>query len=257
MYQRIDYLWRVLATGICFTFFGLGGMVLSVIILPLQRLLIKDENEQKRIARQIVHHSFRFFVKLMAFLRIFEFSLEEAEQLKDLRGELILANHPSLIDVVVLISLLPNADCVVKTHLFKNIFIRGVINNTGYINNADPIGLLDDCESSLAQGNNLIIFPQGTRAKPEEKLHFQRGAANIAIRCQARVTAVLLKVVPTTLTKAEPWYKIPETKAHFSARVVDHTPNIPENSVVETSKGVRAYNRSLENFFIEELKKYE
>lgn len=257
MYQAINYFWRVIATGICFSLFGLGGIVLSILVLPLQRLVIKDKNEQKRIARLIVHHSFKFFIGVMACLGIFKFNLEQAKKLSHRKGELILANHPSLIDVVVLISLIPNADCVVKTHLFKNIFMRGVINNTGYINNADPAGLLDDCASSLAQGNNLIIFPQGTRTKPEDEVQFQRGAANIAIRCQAKITAVLLKVVPTTLTKSEPWYKIPKTKAHFSARVVDRSPNIPENNAAQISKNVREFNRGLEIFFIEELKKYE
>ena len=95
----------------------------------------------------------------------------------------MLANHPSLIDVVVLISIIPNADCVVKAHLFKNPFLRGVVKNTGYISNADPEGLLVDCKKSLAAGNNLIIFPEGTRTKVGQAVKFQRGAANIALRC--------------------------------------------------------------------------
>lgn len=254
--KLLNYFWRVIATGLCFALFGVGGLLLSLFVLPLQRVAIKDEVAQKTVARKTVHYSFKFFIAFMQFVGIFKFDLQQAQQLKVLNGHLIMANHPSLIDVVVLISLIPNADCVVKTHLFNNIFLRGVVSNTGYISNADPVGLLVDCEASLKAGNNLIIFPQGTRTKSEENLQFQRGAANIAIRCQAKVTSVMLKVTPSTLTKNVPWYRIPKTKAHFSAIVVENSPNLPENNVSQTSKDVRQYNRDLENFFREELSKH-
>lgn len=254
--QKINYFWRVIATGLCFTLFGIGGLILSLFVFPLQHLVIKDLKAQKQTARKTVHYTFKFFIAFMQFVGIFKFNLQQAQQLKSLNGHLVLANHPSLIDVVVLISIIPNADCVVKTHLFKNVFLKGVVSNTGYISNADPAGLLDDCEASLKAGNNLIIFPQGTRSKPDENLKFQRGAANIAIRCQAQVTSVMLNVVPSTLTKNVPWYRIPPTKAHFSAMVVDHLPVLPEHNALQTSKNVRQYNRDLEFFFKEELSKH-
>jgi 1-acyl-sn-glycerol-3-phosphate acyltransferase len=257
MIKLMNKVWRIFATGLCFFVFGLGGVFLSLFIIPVQKLLVRDKNKQKKMARKTVHYTFKFFIGLMAFTRIFSFSLRKAQQLKSIEGNLILTNHPSLIDVVVLISIIPNADCVVKTHLFRNIFIRGVVQNTGYISNDDPEGLLHDCQASLAEGNNLIIFPQGTRTKPDAKLHFQRGAANIAIRCQAKVTVVLLRVVPSTLTKLEPWYKVPSEKAHFSAEVIDNVPELLENDALQISKNVREYNRRLESFFIEELQKYE
>jgi 1-acyl-sn-glycerol-3-phosphate acyltransferase len=255
--NRINYVWRVFATGLCFVIFGLGSLVLSLIVFPIQRVFILDKNKRKRKARNTIHLTFKFFVALMSGLGIFRFSLDDVEALKTLNGHLILANHPSLIDVVVLLSIIPNADCVVKTHLFSNIFLRGAVSGTGYINNANPESLLEDCEASLKEGNNLVVFPQGTRTKDKEALSFQRGAANIAIRCQAKVSSVLLKVVPTTLTKHEPWYRIPSKKAHFSAMFIDQTPTIPENDVSQTSKNVRQYNRTLEVFFTKELRKYE
>ena len=261
MLNRINYYWRVLATGLCFLFcfclFGFGGLFLSLTVFPLQRLLVRGEDKQKEIARKTVHYIFKFFIFTMGFTGIFRFSLEKAQALKHLKGHLILANHPSLIDVVVLISIIPNADCIVKTHLFSNFFLRRVIKNLGYISNADPEGLLSDCEKSLAAGHNLIVFPQGTRSKPDELLSFQRGAANIAVRCQAKVTSVMLIVVPTTLTKSEPWYRVPNVKANFCAVMIDKTPEVPGNDTLQVAKKVRHYNRDLEFFFIKELKQYE
>lgn len=67
----------------------------------------------------------------------------------------------------------------------------------------------------------------------------------------------MLKVVPSTLTKNTPWYRIPKTKANFSAMVIEHKPILPENNILQTAKNVRQYNRDLESFFTEGLSKYE
>jgi len=253
MFNKINYIWRIIATGFCFLCFGFGGLFLSVLVFPLQCLFIPNLDKRKVTARKTVHYSFKFFVSMMQFFGVFDFNTKKIIETKDIQGQLILANHPSLIDVVVLISIIPNADCVVKAHLFKNPFIRGVVKNTGYISNADPEGLLADCKNSLEAGNNLIIFPEGTRTKPGEKITFQRGAANIALRCQANITAILIKVVPSTLTKSTPWYRIPSEKAQFTAKLVYNIPDLPEYDKSQTSKYVRQYSRDLENYFKEEL----
>ncbi|MBU2970272.1 1-acyl-sn-glycerol-3-phosphate acyltransferase [Pseudoalteromonas sp. C2R02] len=253
MFKKLNYIWRVLATGFCFLCFGIGGLLLSALVFPVQGLVIKDLKIRKIKARKTVHYSFKFFVSLMQFLGVIDFNTKNINDIKKVQGQLILANHPSLIDVVVLISVIPNADCVVKAHLFKNPFIRGVVKNTGYISNADPEGLLIDCKNSLEAGNNLIIFPEGTRSKPGEKIAFQRGAANIALRCMANITGVIIKVVPSTLTKSAPWYRIPSEKAQFTAKLVYNIPDLPEYDKSQTSKYVRQYSRDLENYFKEEL----
>ncbi len=257
MFRQLNYYWRLIATGCCFGMFGVGGLFLTIFVFPLQKIFISGEQEQKRIARKTVHYSFKAFIGMMAFMRIFQFNVEDKSTLKNLQGQLILANHPSLIDVVVLLSIIPNADCVVKAHLFKNPFMRGVIRNAGYISNADPEGLLEACKESLASGNNLIIFPEGTRTSPGEAVLFQRGAANISLRCHVPVTGVLISVTPTTLTKAESWYQIPAEKAIFSMRLIK---DLPETSTVSTeplSKQVRQYCRELEYYFKQELRTYE
>lgn len=259
MFKALNHFWRILATGFCFACFGLGGIFLTLFIFPLQKLLIKGKVKQKQAARKTVHYTFKFFIGLMAFTGVFSFDLQRAKRLSKMNGQLVLANHPSLIDVVVLISIIPNADCVVKAHLFTNPFLRGVVKNTGYISNADPEGLLSDCQTSLKAGNNLIIFPEGTRTKPGQVIKFQRGAANIALRClsdndeDSGISTVLIRVNPTTLTKSEPWYKVPESKAKFSAELVENSLTPPGFDSDNVSKQVRLYNQTLEDFFVEAL----
>ncbi|SFC30655.1 lysophospholipid acyltransferase family protein [Pseudoalteromonas denitrificans] len=253
MFKKINYIWRLFATVFCFLCFGIGGLFLSAVVFPLQSIVLKNTDKRKVIARKTVHYSFKFFVLLMQFLRVIDINISKISKIKNIHGQLLLANHPSLIDVVVLISIIPNADCVVKAHLFKNPFIRGVVKNTGYISNEDPEGLLADCKNTLDAGNNLIIFPEGTRTNPDNKIEFKRGAANIALRCKASITAVIIKVAPSTLTKSLPWYRIPSEKVHFTAKLVYNIPDLPEYDKSQTSKYVRQYSRDLENYFKEEL----
>lgn len=247
-----------MATGLCFGIFGVGGLLLTVIVLPLQRLLEPVEQKRKYRARQTVHICFKFFVGLMHYLGVIYFDVREKRRLSQLTGQLVLANHPSLIDVVVLISTIKNADCVVKAHLFKNPFMRGVIKRTGYISNEDPEELIKDCKKSVAAGNNLIIFPEGTRSTPGAKLRFKRGAANIAHRCQVPITCVLINMRPSTLTKGVPWYVVANTRARFTMQFAKAKfTNKYENNDNQPAIKARQLSRDLEQHFAEELKIYE
>ena len=247
------YMWRLVATGFCFTMFGIGGLFLSLIVFPVQILIVHNPRKQKKMARKTVHYAFKLFVSLMVLTGVLRLNTVKAKQLTQIQGHLVLSNHPSLIDVVVLLSIIENADCVVKAHLFKNPFVRGVVKRTGYISNESPAGLIEDCEASLAEGNNLIIFPEGTRTTPGQEVKFQRGAANIAVRCQAKVATVFIKVEPTTLTKLDSWYNIPEKKVVFSAEVLDNSPGIPEYNPNTINRQVRQYSQALESYFNKEL----
>jgi 1-acyl-sn-glycerol-3-phosphate acyltransferase len=246
--------WRVIATAFCFSIFGLGGLVLACVVFPAQRLFESDRSKQKYNARKTVHFCFKFFVSLMHATGVIRFHIKDKILIERLKGQLILANHPSLIDVVVLISVIKNADCVVKAHLFKNPFVRGVIKSTGYISNDDPQELLRECEQSLQTGNNLIVFPEGTRTEPHKKLKFKRGAANIAIRCNAPITTFLIKMKPNTLTKGTPWYKVAPYQAHFTMRLTSQQFNCATYDSDMPAMQSRQLTKDLQHYFTQELK---
>ena len=246
--------WRMITTAFCFSVFGIGGLVLAFIIFPAQRLFENNPVKQKLKARKTVHYCFKLFVSLMHLLGAIRFHVNDKAQIESLKGQLILANHPSLIDVVVLISVIKNADCVVKAHLFKNPFVRGVIKSTGYISNDDPQELLRECEQSLQTGNNLIVFPEGTRTEPHKKLKFKRGAANIAIRCNAPITTFLIKMKPNTLTKGTPWYKVAPYQAHFTMRLTSQQFNCATYDSDMPAMQSRQLTKDLQHYFTQELK---
>lgn len=251
--SRINWLWRLFATGLAFTVFGVGGLLLPLYALPVL-LLTPAGDARERRARWLVHVNFKAFMHMMQGLGIMRF---KARHLDDLRrpGQLILANHPSLIDVVFLISLLPQADCVVKANLLKNPTMRGVIGLAGYIANNDPEQVLEAARASMRRGNSLIIFPEGTRTVPGKPIRMQRGAANVALRLGRPIRPVLITVEPDTLTKHRPWYQIP-AEGPF-VMTLTAMPELPVSTVYERmppALAARKLTRSLEDYFTEELR---
>ncbi|WP_444998333.1 lysophospholipid acyltransferase family protein [Aliikangiella sp. IMCC44359] len=231
---------------------------MSFLIFPMVNLFV-DKKDKKAISRKIITKTFRFFINMMSYFGMFNFNIEQAEaSLADYHGKVIVANHPSLIDVVVLIAILPHADCVVKKSLWNNPFLKGVVKAAGYIkNDEDPESLIMSCQKSLDEGFSLIIFPEGTRTQPEQAIKLQRGASNIALRCGADIVPVIIRCKPSTLTKNEPWYSIPDTKAEFSVKVNEPIKVEPfVNSDVGLSVSARRLTEVLKNYLSEETKSY-
>jgi len=212
-----DRTYRTLATAFCFATFGVGGLVLASIVLPL--LLLIPRPARHRTARFLIQQLFRFFVALMEGCGVLSLSIVGAEGLRGC-GRLILANHPSLIDVVVLMSLVSQPDCIVKSQLWRNPFTWGAVRLAGFIDNQSGPELVEAAVASLAAGNNLIVFPEGTRTAPGRPMHFQRGAANIAARGRVDITPVIFTVSEPTLTKGYPWYRVPRRRPRFSVHVL-------------------------------------
>jgi 1-acyl-sn-glycerol-3-phosphate acyltransferase len=223
MLERINYAWRVLATGLSFLSFGVGGVLLWLLVFPPLEFFVRDPARRGRYARAIIHRSFAGHIGLMHRLGVLTYEIRGIERLQR-KGLLVLANHPTLIDVVFLVSLIPNADCVVKSRLASNPFTRGPVRATGYICNDNGAGLVDDCIASVRSGKNLLIFPEGTRTPRSGPSQLQRGAANIAVRGVLDVTPVLIKCDPPTLSKGEKWYRIPSRRFHVVIEVREDLP---------------------------------
>lgn len=222
MIRRLERLWRQVGTAISFALFGLGGLAMTVLVFPLVNSVFRDRSRRAEIAQRIVHRAWRTFVRTMVVLRVIDFEAVGAEILRGESGTLVIANHPSLIDVVLIMSLMDRTQCVVKTGVWNNPFMRGVIRATNYIPNVgDPEKTLEDCVSALQAGNNLVIFPEGSRTVSGRSARLQRGFAAIAIRARAPIRLVFVTCNPPTLRKGEKWYQSPLRRPLFLVRVCE------------------------------------
>jgi 1-acyl-sn-glycerol-3-phosphate acyltransferase len=208
--ERLNYLWRLAATAFAYTAFAAGGIVLAYAVIPIVSLATPRGLRREQRIQYLVHLAFRLFVLCMRGLGLMALRVDGESVLTSCRGKLIVANHPTLIDVVVLVSLNPRVHCMVKPGLWRNPFLKGVVASAGYINSELPINeLIAAAARALGSGSNLLIFPEGTRTQPGAPLRFQRGFANIAIKAAAPIQTAIISCTPAMLTKNLPWYAIP------------------------------------------------
>ncbi|MDO8423917.1 MAG: lysophospholipid acyltransferase family protein [Parvibaculum sp.] len=218
--QRFEQAWRLVWTGMAFVLFGVGGLILTATVFPLINLLIADREKRAIVAQRLVHWAFRLHVFYMTLFGVIGVTMIGVEKLENDRGVLVVANHPSLLDVVLLIAAMKRAQCIVKYQIWGNPFMRGVVSAADYIrNDGDPEKLLEDCGAKLARGQNIVIFPEGSRTVPGVPMKLQRGVANIAVRLGAPIRLITIDCVPPSLMKGQKWYQIPTVKSQFTITV--------------------------------------
>lgn len=215
MTRTLNRYYRILATGFCFSIFGIGALSLVTIIFPIITFIKPSSRMRSLAIRTAIKISFKIFVWLMIITRLISVKVMNSEALKNIKGTVIVANHPSLIDIVILISILPQTDCIVKKSLGNNFFVKNVIKSAYILASDDIENLFSDCEKSLSQGNNLIIFPEGTRTVPGKKSKLSRGAAQIAIRTKAPILPISISCTPPGLLKNQKWYDVADTELAF------------------------------------------
>ena len=178
----------------CFAYFGLCSILASFIIFPLIHVFIWKKKARYNAKMAVVREHFSFFICLLHWWAHVKVDTSALQKYKDLHSTVIVANHPSLIDVVVLISAVPHPDCVVAGRLFNNFWVRAIVGQLFVSSSADPEVLLERCKKSLHDGNNMIIFPEGTRTRPETAgKPLKRGAAQIALRADTDILPIHIK----------------------------------------------------------------
>lgn len=245
---------RVIGTGLAFTLFGLGGLLLAVTVFPLLTLFSPTGTQTQKRVRGVIHRVFKLFLWFVQAIGLYDVNVEGTESLATSRGCLVVANHPTLLDVVILMALNPNFQCVVKHQLWRNLFLRGVVSAAGFIrNDLSAEEFIEQCEISFANGDNLLLFPEGTRTVPREFPKFFRGFANIAILSQADIQIVVIQCEPVTLTRDEPWYAVSETRASFRVEIGELWDKNSFGWTDHRSLNARRLVRSLESYYQDAL----
>ena len=207
---------RIALIALCFTLFGLICIVGNLFFIPLILLGLQRFAPIQNLSRDIVRFSWGFFLWCAKILGAIDYKYSGFEKL-DLckstldsaqKNHILIANHPSLLDVVLIIARIRHINCVVKDSLRKNPFLFAAIKASGYIS-ADE-SLLENSLSALKKGESLLIFPEGTRTK--NSIIFHKAASYIAINGAQSLALIFIKMRPLALKKGEKWYDTPREK---------------------------------------------
>jgi 1-acyl-sn-glycerol-3-phosphate acyltransferase len=216
-----NWLWRLFGTGLSFVVFGLTSFLLGALVFPAVCLFYRNKQRRRVVARRTINRAMKFFIGVMSSLGLLSYSVDGREKINQEQGGIIIANHPSLIDVVFLLAIFDDADCVIKEAMWSNIMTRWIVRAADYIHNGDPVEVIEQSIVRLRNGGRLVLFPEGTRTVPGTEPDFKRGAAVIALRAGVPCLPVAIRCEPATLTKAAPWYAIPEHPVRFKITILE------------------------------------
>ena len=130
-------------------------------------------------------------------------------------ASVIIANHPGLFDVIVLICTIPDVSVMVKRSLVSWVPLGPSVRLCGYVLGPDkgnPATGLDSVQGAVSQlqsGFHFMLFPEGSRSPKGDLSRFRPGAFKIAGRAGVQVQPVVIHNKPPFMTHGDPWYLPP------------------------------------------------
>ena len=211
-------LWRSLLIISCFVLFGIGAFVIGFFIFPYISIT-KSRLEKKVAYANIIHKVWSWFKDILQKIKLIKINIENEDRLKNLSSKIIVASHPSFIDIVVLIGLIPKSTCFAKKETLKNPFFRNIVKSIYIINDMDLDKLKIETDKFLKEGFNIIIFPSGTRIKSGEDFKIHKGPAAIALNSDAEIIPVKITADYPFLQKGQPIYDVGEKVINYNIEV--------------------------------------
>lgn len=195
-----DYLRQVTAI---FLFIATGIVVCPACIILRK---VAGNSIPPSTGQHLIHWLFRNWLKVSAALGTVDVQIDDEEKLRNLRGTIIAPNHPSELDAVYLLSFIPNAICVMRASLMKRSYLGGAARMAGYITNDQGPTLVREGIEKIRAGENLLIFPEGTRTRALAVNPFKHGFALIATKTGAPIQTVLIEQEGRYLSKQFPLF---------------------------------------------------
>lgn len=226
---------------------GLGSLALLCLMwLPFAMLLhpVLPRPWGKRLGRWVIMMGFRFYLLLLRTLCACRFDLRELDQLRGQGPLIIAANHPSLLDAVLIVSRLPDAICVMKASLINNPLFGSAARLARYIRNDGILKILTRSCDELATGTQLVLFPEGSRTRQFPVDPLQPTVGMIARRAGVPVQTVILDFSSPYLGKDWPLFRPPWLPLQVQARLGPR---------FEAPHDHQAFSRDLERYFRSEV----
>ena len=215
---------RIVLSGFAFLVFYAVASVVAWVSLPLLRRRIQHLSpaDQRIELDEFFRRVYRLSIDFMALLGLLTYELPELPEALRRMPKVVVANHPSLLDVLFIKAAIPGVVVLVKAELFRAPSLRRLFEANGDFpgpaagdQRFGQTSVLDTFVERLRAGRTVLVFPEGTRS-PAWRMHrFRRGAIEAAAQAGVPVLPVFIANDPPTLKKGDRWYDMPSRVPHF------------------------------------------
>jgi 1-acyl-sn-glycerol-3-phosphate acyltransferase len=172
-------------------------------------LIILPPRLRRSIEQRLISATFRVFLWGARRCGLMRLDLSALDALNHERGLILVANHPSMIDVFLVISRVKEAICLMKASIASNLFLGTGAFLAGYVSNRETAQMIKQAAQAVQRGDRLLIFPEGTRTTRQPINDIKAGAVLIAKRAQAPIQTILLTTNSGYLSKGWPIWRPP------------------------------------------------
>ncbi len=197
---------------------GLGSLAWNLVALGL--LLVLPRAAGRALGRAAISHGYAAFWAVAQGVGMMRIDMGDLSALRQERGGLIIAaNHPSMLDALLVVACVPRGVCIMKASLMHNVFLGAGARLARYIRNDSPRGMVGGAVQSLLEGGHLVVFPEGTRTVRQPVNAFLPGVTLIAQRAQVPIQTVLIETDSPYLGKGWPIWRTPPARVTFKLRL--------------------------------------
>jgi 1-acyl-sn-glycerol-3-phosphate acyltransferase len=183
-------------TLILWAYFLFGYLVLLFALYIPAYIIAEDRTAA---LQNINHIHLKCFFALTRFL-IRRTKFDIPKDVREIHSSVVVCNHISYLDPILLVSLFARHLTIVKSTFFKVPIFGWFLRNAGYIPSAPNemmgaamINNLESIKEHLAAGGILFVFPEGTRSRDGKLSPFNKGVFSIARYCNAPIKLIFIK----------------------------------------------------------------
>jgi 1-acyl-sn-glycerol-3-phosphate acyltransferase len=194
--RHLKPLMDVIVTLLLWIYFTLG---FALFFAPRYAAVSLRRTDRETAFQRLNCRFYRGFFRLLAIIAP-GVTLNIGNGVRTIRSSIIVCNHLSYLDPILLISLFERQKTIVKNAFFRVPVFGRLVRQSGYIPSqagGDDASLMikniEHIREYLASGGNLFIFPEGTRSRTGRLGLFSKGAFSIARYCRAPIQCLMIR----------------------------------------------------------------
>ncbi len=252
----------ILRSLFAYVIFLLGCLMLQVLMVVLW--IVPFNKKQKKYWFHIaVSGATRMIVSVMFMIRKVHIN-RYSEDFK--KPAVIVANHQSFIDILVLLGLNPKMVMVTNGWVWQSPFFGRIVRYADFYHSSNGYeSLVDSLKDKIADGYSVVIFPEGTRSVDGSIKRFHKGAFYLAEQLKMDILPIVLYGNGMVISKQQPLIvkrgivvadileRITYSDTTFGNGYAERSKNITAAFRLEHEKLCTQYGNAANPFFLEAL----